>query len=168
MCRTCQRSAASPLVGGRLRRYVSSMRTILPIGLIALLPFAAAADHALSPEEAYRAARQDALTIVDVRLPMEWAATGLPEGALGVALQNPDTFDVRPGFVTDLLAAMGGEKDAEIALICARGNRSSFTQQLLEAEGFSNVHDVSEGVLGGPNGPGWMARDLPTEPCDAC
>jgi hypothetical protein len=41
-------------------------------------------------------------------------------------------------------------------------------QRLLSASGFSQVHDISEGMLGGEYGPGWLARSLPTEPCTDC
>jgi rhodanese-related sulfurtransferase len=144
------------------------MRWFIGAVLIALPLAPALADHAITPRAAHRDAAAGELTIVDVRLPMEWAKTGLPENARGVSLQDPETFKVRAGFVADLLAAVGADKTAEIALICASGSRSSFAQQLLKTEGFTNVHDISEGMLGGPTGPGWLARELPTEPCDAC
>lgn len=143
-------------------------RTTFLAGLLWLAAFPAAADHALPPDEAYQAALDDEMTIVDVRLPQEWAATGLPEGALGVPLQNPMTGEVRSAFAADLLDALDGDRGAEIALICATGGRSSFAQKLLQAAGFTRVHDLSEGMSGGPNGPGWLARGLPVEPCETC
>jgi hypothetical protein len=39
---------------------------------------------------------------------------------------------------------------------------------LLAEAGFTSVHDISEGMIGGQNGPGWLARALPTTPCKAC
>lgn len=142
-------------------------RTIVLMILLAVAR-PAAADHVVAPDEAYRARVWDEITIIDVRLPSEWAATGLPEGALGVPLQDPVTQGVRPAFVDALLEAVGGDRSAPIALICARGNRSSYAQDLLRAEGFTEVHDIGEGMIGGPNGAGWLARDLPVEPCRTC
>ena len=89
----------------------------------------------LTPDEARTLAAQGELTIIDIRLPVEWERTGVPEGALA------------------------------IALICARGHRSAFARQWLLQSGFTNVCDISEGMIGGEHGPGWLARDLPTEPC---
>ncbi|HEX6141112.1 MAG TPA: hypothetical protein VFZ01_00215 [Geminicoccaceae bacterium] len=85
------------------------MRGTIVAGLILLcaaLPVAA--DHALTAGAAHRAAVRNELTIVDIRLPSEWAETGLPEGAEGVPLQDPATRGVRPGFVDALLEAVGG------------------------------------------------------------
>jgi rhodanese-related sulfurtransferase len=122
----------------------------------------------LSPTEAKTRAAAGDLTIVDIRMPFEWAETGLPEGALGVSLQDSETFELRPEFVEDLLRALDDDTGRPLALICARGNRSAFAVELLAEAGFTNVHDISEGMVGGPNGPGWLERDLPTEPCRVC
>jgi rhodanese-related sulfurtransferase len=99
---------------------------------------------------------------------MEWAETGLPEGAAAISLQDAKTLEVRAGFAEDVLRALNGRRDRPIALICARGNRSALATDLLAQAGFSDVHDISEGVIGGRSGPGWLARELPTEPCKAC
>jgi rhodanese-related sulfurtransferase len=142
------------------------MRTMC-LTILLLLAWPAAADF-LSPAEARARAADGQLTIIDVRLPMEWAETGLPAGAVGVSLQDAQTLEPRSGFVADVLRALGGERNQPIALICARGNRSAFARDLLAQAGFTDVHDISDGVLGGPNGPGWLQRELPTEPCKVC
>lgn len=126
------------------------------------------AGHVMTPGDAHEAALADEVTVVDVRLPFEWAETGMPAGSTGVPLQDPGSLAVRPGFVDDLLAAVGGDKDLPIALICARGNRSAYALRLLEDAGFTAVHDIGEGMLGNERGPGWLARDLPVEPCESC
>lgn len=48
-----------------------------------------------------------------------------------------------------------------IALICAVGNRSAFLQGWLRKAGFENVFDVSEGMIGGRLGAGWIKSGLP-------
>jgi len=73
--------------------------------ILLLLAWPAAAD-VLSPAEASARVTDGELTIIDVRLPMEWAET--------------------------------------------------------------HVDDISEGMIGGANGPGWLQRQLPTQPCKAC
>lgn len=139
----------------------------LIVAALLLVPALARAE-VLTAAEAKALAARGALTIVDVRLPVEWAATGLPEGAEGLSLQDSSTHELRGDFVADVLRAVGGDKDRPIALICARGSRSAFARTLLAEAGFTAVHDISEGVVGGPNGPGWLQRDLPTEPCKVC
>jgi rhodanese-related sulfurtransferase len=136
--------------------------------LILILSAWPAAAEVLSPQEARARAAAGGLTIVDVRLPVEWAETGLPEGALGVSLQNPATLEVRSGFVGDVLRVLHGRRERPVALICARGNRSSLAAAMLEEAGFTSVHDISEGMIGGPHGPGWLERALPTAPCQVC
>jgi rhodanese-related sulfurtransferase len=136
--------------------------------LILLLLAAPAGAEVLTPDAAEARAAAGQLTIVDVRLPEEWAATGLPAGALGISLQDPVTYRARPGFVQDVLRALGGTHDGPVALICAAGTRSAVATELLAGAGFKRVYDISEGVSGGAHGPGWLERHLPTEPCKAC
>ena len=142
------------------------MRAIALLILV-LIAWPASAE-VLSAKEARARAEAGGLTIVDVRLPVEWAETGLPEGGKGVSLQDPATLQVRPGFADDVLRAVGGDRDRPIALICARGNRSELATALLARAGFTEVHDIGEGMIGGERGPGWLAQDLPTEPCTVC
>ena len=146
---------------------VARSRIVLVLAALLLAPGLARAEI-LSADEAQARAARGELTIVDVRLPAEWAATGVPEGAAGVSLQNPLTREVRSDFAPDVLRALGGSKGRPIALICARGSRSAVARDLLAAAGFTRVYDVSEGMSGSPHGPGWLARGLPTEPCQAC
>jgi rhodanese-related sulfurtransferase len=121
----------------------------------------------LTPDEARTLAERGELTIIDIRLPVEWERTGLPEGALAISLQDR-TLQPRADFVDDVLRALAADPHRPIALICASGHRSALAQQLLADSGFSQVHDISEGMVGGDYGPGWLARALPTEPCALC
>ena len=71
-------------------------------------------------------------------------------------------------FLDNVMEAVDGNKNARIALICTRGNRSRRTQQFLSQRGFTQVLDVSEGMLGRNAAPGWLARNLPVEKCERC
>ena len=121
----------------------------------------------LTPHKARGMAGRGELTIIDIRLPVEWERTGLPEGAVAISLQDQNQ-QPRAEFVADVLAALADDPARPIALICARGHRSAYARQLLLQSGFSRVHDISEGMVGGEYGPGWLARALPTEPCPRC
>ncbi len=130
--------------------------------LLTVLAFGALQSFAGEPVEidAPQAQKQVAagqLTLIDVRRPDEWAATGLPEGATGATLQDSD-------FVAQVLSAVNGDKHAPVALICRAGGRSTAAAAQLEAAGFTAVHNVKEGMLGrAGSGPGWLARELPVE-----
>lgn len=110
----------------------------------------------LPADQAHERAAAGDILLVDIRRPDEWEKTG--SAAPGVRL------DMRREDFTDALAELvEGQRDAPIALICARGVRSArLTNQLTEA-GFTNIIDVPEGMLGSSAGPGWLKRGLPLD-----
>lgn len=111
----------------------------------------------LGAPEAHKMAADKSLILVDIRTAGEWMKSGLPEGAVGLTVTGPE-------FVDKLLELMGGDKDHPVALICATGNRSAQVQNYLVANGFTQIADVNEGMMGNPmSGPGWIIRGLPTQ-----
>jgi rhodanese-related sulfurtransferase len=142
------------------------MARLLALVLLLAMPLQGRAE-VMTPDEAMALAEQGEITIIDIRLPGEWQQTGVPEGALAISLQDA-SLQPRAEFVADVLRALGDDPDRPIAVICARGHRSAFARQWLAESGFSQVHDISEGMLGGEYGPGWLERALPTEPCSVC
>lgn len=119
----------------------------------------------MSADEAARRVKRGDLTVIDVRSPAEWRRTGTVRGAKRVAIHDPDGA---AGFLRRMIAAVEGDRDRPIALICARGNRSARAEDILVRNGFTNVHNIAEGMLGNRSDPGWIARGLPVEPCPAC
>lgn len=112
--------------------------------------------QAISPAQAHDLASRGDITLIDIRRPDEWRATGIGEGAWGIDMRDED-------FIAQLEALVDHQRDTPIALICARGVRSNrMSQRLLDA-GFTNIIDVPEGMLGSSAGPGWLSRGLPTE-----
>lgn len=135
--------------------------------LALLLPFAvvgvgagytlfqpALASPTLDAPTAFQRAEAGEIILVDIRQPEEWDETGSPRGAHRLDLRSPD-------FLEGLSALTDGDRGRPIALICASGGRSARTARALTDAGFSNVLDVSEGMLGSSAGPGWIARGLP-------
>ena len=105
--------------------------------------------------------------LVDVRTPRELRDNGRPAGSVHIPLQGDDmTFN--PDFVPRLLAAVGGDRDRPVALICSGGRRSAHAARVLAGQGFTQAFSVGEGIFGSNLGPGWAARGLPMEPCPAC
>lgn len=118
-----------------------------------------AARNVISAPQARTAAMAGAVTIIDVRSPREWRQTGVADGARTVTIHNSDGDK---GFVAEMLKAVGGDKSAPVALICAAGVRSARALKILAAAGFTKIQNVSEGMLGRPDaGPGWLKRGLP-------
>ncbi len=132
-----------------------------------IAPAYAEGDGLLSAPDAWQQSGQGELLIVDIRTESEWRETGIPEGAgraslfLAYGLPNLD-------FVEEVTALAGGDRSRPIALICAAGVRSAIAHVLLEGEGFEQIYDIGEGMVGSGDGPGWLARDLPVENCGEC
>jgi rhodanese-related sulfurtransferase len=115
----------------------------------------------LTAPEALAKAQAGQIVLIDVRTPREWRQTGVAEGAITIDM-------TRKTFVTEILNAVEGDKDASIALICRTGNRTTHTQKALQQMGFSRVYNVKEGMSGSDAGPGWVRRGLPVESCQTC
>lgn len=108
----------------------------------------------LDPAEAHDLAVAGEIFLVDIRQPGEWQATGVGEGAIPLDMRRAD-------FAARLSEITSDAPDRPIALICARGVRSSQLTARLKADGMDDLLDVPEGMLGSRAGPGWIARGLP-------
>jgi len=111
----------------------------------------------MDSETARRAALDGSVVLIDVRNPDEWLRTGIGEGAHPISMQDP-------AFLDTLLDLVDGDRDRPLAIVCAAGGRSAQVARALSAHGFSTVHNVDEGMMGSPAGPGWLGRGLPTVP----
>ena len=132
---------------------------LLAIVLACSIGAAHAADGSiLTAKEAYDKAQAGKVVLVDVRSPGEWQKTGVPQGGVAETIHSKGGL---PAFATALLARLEGDKAKPIALICATGKRSANTRRYLEQAGFTNVSDVSEGMMGSSHGAGWHRRGLP-------
>jgi rhodanese-related sulfurtransferase len=129
---------------------------------LALLTAAPALAQAQTPvhvvsSEAF-ASSKDRATLIDVREPTEWAETGVPAGAATISISRKD-------FVDAVLAKVGGDKSAPVAVICKSGARSTKAAEALSAAGFTSVTNVGDGMMGRPAvGKGWLAAKLPVSP----
>ncbi len=113
-------------------------------------------DEQIDVTTAHELASSGEIILIDIRRPDEWEASGSPASGHRLDLRRDD-------FTEALLELTGGAQDARVALICARGVRSSrLTNRLIEA-GFTNIIDVPEGMLGSAAGPGWIQEGLPLD-----
>jgi rhodanese-related sulfurtransferase len=108
----------------------------------------------LTATEAFAKAATGKITLIDIRTPEEWAKTGSGAGAKRLDMRRDD-------FILALDKILGGDKSKPVALICARGVRSSRLSRALRESGYTNIIDVPEGMLGSYAGPGWLERGLP-------
>ncbi|MDF1720188.1 MAG: rhodanese-like domain-containing protein [Minwuia sp.] len=138
-----------------IRMFLTLLVLVLPV-----TGWAAADDALLSPPDAWAEARAGSVLIVDIRNSPEWAWTGVARGAARASWWQ---VQGESGFLADILQITGDDRTKPIALICARGVRSSAATAFLKAQGFTNVRDIGEGMLGSAAGPGWLQRKLPLE-----
>lgn len=108
----------------------------------------------IDAKAAFKKAETGELLLLDIRSPQEWKETGTGTGAKKVSMHQP-------GFLAKLDALTGNDKTKPVALICATGGRSNWLQGELVKRGYTNIIDVSEGMLGSSTGPGWLKRGLP-------
>ncbi len=123
----------------------------------------ARAEPDLSAPQAFERSNQGGLLIIDIRTPEEWRETGVIPGARRVDFyRGPDVL------LKSVLQMVDGNRNAPIALVCHSGSRTIQAQRFLQAQGFTQVYNVREGMAGSAAGPGWLHRPLPVEACPRC
>lgn len=140
-------------------------RVLALICLLCSLPLAAQAQPSMTASEARALQEAGEIVLIDIRQPAEWRQTGVAQGAVRVSMGHPEGGQ---GFVRDVLAAVDGNTDAALVLICRTGNRSSQVLPALQELGFKRVYHIPEGMLGSSHGPGWIGSGLPVEDCSQC
>lgn len=128
---------------------------ILPLGAGPAGAQTAAQISYMRPDEAHKAAQAGDIILIDIRRPEEWLETGVAEGAIGLDM-------TQDSFVTSLIALRKANPTTPLAVICRTGNRTGHVTRTLAGQGFPGLVDVSEGMVGGRNGKGWLKRELPT------
>jgi len=146
-------------------RTIPSLIAALILSMLLMVGCLPTTGPTLTTPEAFQRMRNGELTLIDIRTPEEWRQTGIAEGARRVDMRQPQGA---AGFTDRVLAEVGGDKTAPIALICRTGNRSGQMQQELMSRGFTNVYNVIGGMAGSPADSGWLAQGLPIRPCPQC
>jgi len=158
-----QRAAQRP--NRHLMRAMLTGATLMLLGLFFAPAAPALGEEIMTPATALARAEAGSVLLVDVRRPREWRDTGVAVPAREVTMHQ----ETGPrGFLADMVAAVGGDKSMPVALICASGVRTSWASRFLSANGFSEVYNVKEGMLGRGGDTGWIKRGLPTRPCESC
>ena len=91
-------------------------------------------------------AQRDGAVLVDIRLPNEWADTGVIEGAHRITAFLPNAR-VHPEFLGSFQAVVPSP-NMPVMLYCASGGRtSSLGNALIEQLGYTNVSHLSGGIV---------------------
>ncbi|MGB7286331.1 MAG: rhodanese-like domain-containing protein [Salaquimonas sp.] len=107
----------------------------------------------MSAPEALEKAQAGELVLIDIRRPSEWKESGVASVATLLSMHEA-------GFLEGLEKIKSDNPGKQIALICATGGRSSYLQKELTKRGLGDTIDVSEGMFGNGNAPGWLKRNL--------
>lgn len=111
----------------------------------------AAAVEQIGVHEARALALDGAITLIDIRRPQEWQASGVADVAVEIDMRAPD-------FLNQVRELQLKNKDRPLAFICATGGRSNRLARWFERQGIDEVIDVSAGMHGRD---GWLASKLP-------
>lgn len=135
------------------RRHTVTLLAFLPVQALATTAVAQGRD-VWTAAEALEALLRDRIRMLDIRSSEEWQETGVAQGAWPVSLHD-ERFPER------LFAARNLAETRAVALICATGGRSGAVMTNLRKSGYDSFIDVSEGMLGSRQGPGWIKAGLP-------
>ena len=100
--------------------------------------------------------------LLDVRTQEEWDNIGKPDGdKIGLKtyfleIQRDTSFDFVQEFKN-----LNINQDKEILVICASGERSQISAELLSKENYKSIN-ISDGFMGSQEGVGWKKSDLPS------
>lgn len=115
----------------------------------------------ISVQTAYELSNTQDVLLIDLRSESEWLQTGVAPQAKLLSIHRDGGLDA---FKQELTTLLKGDTTQAIALMCAGGVRSSRVQQYLQTNGFTQVMDVNEGMLGGVLAQGWIDQGLPVKP----
>lgn len=111
----------------------------------------------LGAQEAHDRLTAGRLILIDIRTPEEWIETGVAPGAWLLDMRAKE-------FGSWVAATVEFNPGHEVAMICRTGNRTGRVAQWLRGNDFDGVMDVSEGMIGGRHGRGWIPSGLPVVP----
>jgi len=99
--------------------------------------------------------------LLDVRTKEEWEMIGKPDGEkIGLKtyfleIKRDAFFDFVKEFKN-----LNINQDNEVLVICASGERSQITAELLSRENYKSIN-ISDGFMGSQEGEGWKNNGLP-------
>ncbi|QFT33262.1 molybdopterin biosynthesis protein MoeB [Labrenzia sp. THAF82] len=104
----------------------------------------------LSPGDAYEGSLRGDVTIIDVRTPNEWKATGSPKSSRRICQNDKD-------FEAAVLGLLEAAPDTTLALSCLSGSRAKSAARRLRKVGLTNLKIVEGGISK------WVQGGLPVD-----
>lgn len=103
----------------------------------------------LKPRQAFAYLQEHPEAVfIDCRSTIEYFFVGHPVGAIHVAWNDGEEWEVNPDFATELWRQVDRDPQRPVVLICRSGRRSVEAGEYLESEGFQNVINVLYGFEG--------------------
>ena len=101
------------------------------------------------------------IVLLDVRTQEEWDNIGKPDGdKIGLKTYFLEIRrDVSFDFVQEF-KNLNINRDNEVLVICASGERSQISAELLSRENYKSIN-ISDGFMGSQEGIGWKKNGLP-------
>ena len=99
--------------------------------------------------------------LLDVRTQQEWETIGRPDGEK-IGLKT-HFLEIRRDAFFDFVKEFKNlniSKNKEILVICASGERSQISAELLSRENYKSIN-ISDGFMGSQEGVGWKNSGLP-------
>ena len=100
--------------------------------------------------------------LLDVRTQEEWGTIGRPDGEK-IGLKT-HFMEIRRDAFFDFVKEFKNlniSQNKEILVICASGERSQISAELLSKENYKSIN-ISDGFMGSQEGVGWKKSDLPS------
>jgi rhodanese-related sulfurtransferase len=141
---------------------------VQPLTPSLLIPMPASlwGDTIMTTPYAAAAAAWGAVTIIYGRSPRKWRQTCIRNRSRTVTINNSIR---RKAFIQEIDKAGGGERSKPVALIYAACVRSARALGIPFAEGFKNLQNISEGMMGhSKTSFGWLNRSFPTNSFPEC
>ncbi len=139
-----------------IRQVARSAIAALAALVMLVIAIAGAAAETMTAADALQGVKDNEVILVDIRSRDEWRQTGIASVAIPLSMHEP-------GFLKGINRLQSDNPDKTIALICAVGGRTAYMNEILVRRGFENIVDVSEGMLGGVHGKGWIPSGLPVK-----
>ena len=112
----------------------------------------------LSLEEAYSLYEHDKIKIIDIRTLNEWNMTGVIPKSILINMHN-ENYQERSEFIMELKNILS-KNNNNVAIICASGARSKIVSDYLINEGYENIYNIPDGIIG-KKSDGWLFQGFP-------
>ena len=110
-------------------------------------------------DKAHSLYKEENLLIIDVRTAKEWKMTGVIPGSILISMHDDNNLE-RKSFLEEINLKISSYKSKKIAFICASGSRSKVVMDFFLNEGYKNIYNIPDGIMGRQSD-GWLFSGYP-------